>query len=147
MGFTVEVDVAAPPDVVHDYFADPALRPDWQSSLRRIDRLPGPSRGVGARWYDVTLPGAQPLMEVTVDESPHRWAERGTWRGVTAVLDMRFSPATTPRGPGTHVVAVVDTDTPGWRRPLGWGIRLLGPVGIKADLTAAARAIERRTRG
>jgi len=147
MGFTLEVDVAAPPEAVQDYFADPALRPDWQSSLRRIDRLPGPGRGVGARWYDVTLVGAKPLMEVTVDEPGRAWSEKGEWHGLVARLDMTFAPATLPQGPGTKVRALVDVEAPGWRLPLGLGIRLVGPLGIRADLKAAARAIERRTNG
>lgn len=147
MGFTLEVDVAAPPEAVQDYFADPSLRPDWQSSLRRIDRLPGPGRGVGARWYDVTLIGAKPLMEVTVDEPGRAWSERGEWRGLVARLDMTFTATDTDRGPGTRVTAVVDVDAPGWRVPIGLGIRIVGPLGIRADLRAAARAIERRTNG
>lgn len=147
MGFTLEIDVAAPPDAVQDYFADPSLRPDWQSSLRRIDRLGGPARGVGARWYDVTLVGAKPLMEVTVDEPGRAWSEVGEWRGLVARLDMRFEPTVLEGGPGTHVVALVDVDAPGWRMPIGLAIRLFGPLGIRADLKAAARAIERRTNG
>ncbi|WP_460793697.1 SRPBCC family protein, partial [Nocardioides pacificus] len=131
MEFTVELVAQASTERAHAYFADPALRPRWQSSLRAVEPLDGPAQGVGARWYDVTSVGARPLMEVTEDVPGRVWSEVGEWHGLVARLRMTFSPVGADAAGPTLVRAVVSVEAPGWRRPLGWAIRVLGPVGIR----------------
>ena len=76
-----------PPDAAFDYLADPFNRPAWQSSLKRVEDVDGAPR-VGQTWVDVTRVGVRPLMETTELERPHRWTERGTWRGFDATLTL-----------------------------------------------------------
>lgn len=143
MAFVVEVLAAGPPERVQAYFADPALRPRWQSSLRAVEPLDGPSRGVGARWYDVTGVGVRPLMEVTEDVPAQAWAEVGQWRGVVARLRLTFAPAP-PTGAGAPVTLVhaeVSFQAPGWRRPVGLALRALSPAVVRSDLRRGARDV------
>ena len=83
------VRFAVPVEVAFDYLVDPHHRPDWQSSLRRVDEVNGEPR-VGQTWTDVTKPGIRPAMRTTVLERPRLWAESGTWRFVRADLTLRF---------------------------------------------------------
>lgn len=82
-------------EVAFDYLVDPHNRASWQSSLARVEDVDGEPR-VGQTWTDVTRPGLRPRMETTELVRPHRWAERGTWRRVTATLTLTFAP--TPTG-------------------------------------------------
>lgn len=91
----VTVAFPVPREVAFDYLADPARRPEWQSSLARVEDVDGEPR-VGQTWTDVTKPGLRPRMETTELDRPRRWAERGTWRGITATLVLEF--AETPTG-------------------------------------------------
>ncbi|GAA1775415.1 hypothetical protein GCM10009795_021710 [Nocardioides hankookensis] len=77
-------------EVAFDYLVDPRNRPAWQSSLKRVDEVDGAPR-VGQTWVDVTRPGLRPRMETTELERPHRWTERGTWRGYAATLTLTFT--------------------------------------------------------
>ncbi|TIC80198.1 SRPBCC family protein [Nocardioides sp. GY 10127] len=86
------VRFGVPQDVAFDYLVDPANRPAWQSSLRAVTGVEGEPR-VGQTWVDVTVPGLRPAMRTTLLERPHLWAESGRWRGVTATLDLAFTPA------------------------------------------------------
>lgn len=140
MGFTVSVVLDHPVDAVFDYLSDPALRPGWQSSLRRVEILDAGPSGVGTRWYDVTWPGVRPLLEVTAWEQNVRWAEHGRWRGLEVVLDLVFVPLTESR---TRVRATAAVTARGWRRPLGALLDLLGPAVARSDLRRAGRAIRR----
>ena len=135
----VEVYVDASPDTVHAYLSDPRLRPEWQSSLRRVEDVVGEGR-VGTTWTDVTMVGARPRLWVTADEPGRLWAERGEWRGVTAGLRLDLHPAPT----GTRVVATVDLGTPRALAPLGALLRGLAPYAVRSDLRRAARLIAGR---
>ncbi len=104
-------------EVAFDYLADPVRRPEWQSSLARVEDVDGEPR-VGQTWTDVTRPGLRPRMETTVLDRPHRWAERGTWRGITATLVLDF--AATPTG--CDVTATFQIARP-LRRPALWAVR------------------------
>ena len=104
-------------EVAFDYLADPARRPEWQSSLARVEDVDGEPR-VGQTWTDVTKPGLRPRMETTVFDRPHRWAERGTWRGITATLLLEFVPTPT----GCDVRADFEIVRP-LRRPALWAVR------------------------
>ncbi|MDQ1105807.1 SRPBCC family protein [Nocardioides zeae] len=140
------VPFAASPDVVHAYLADPANRPEWQSSLRRVAAVaavgdhPGDT---GTSWEDVTLvPGVRPRMTVEASEPPHRWVEAGTWRFVRATLAMTY----TPRADGgTDARAVAHLEVPGPLTPLALALRVAAPPALRADLRSAARLLARRT--
>jgi hypothetical protein len=88
-GGTVRFGV--PVDVAFDYLVDPRHRPEWQSSLRRVEDVEGEPR-IGQTWTDVTKPGLRPAMETTVLERPRLWAESGTWRFVRADLTLHLVP-------------------------------------------------------
>ncbi|WP_205304977.1 SRPBCC family protein [Nocardioides sp. 616] len=130
------VDVEAPVGRVFDYLSEPANRPAWQASLRRVDQLTdGPAR-IGTRWYDVTWPGMRPLMEITDWEQNVRWVELGRWRGLEVTLDLVFVPLDEHR---TRVRATTDVQAAGWSRPLGWVLDRTGPLAARDDLRRAGR--------
>ena len=83
-----------PREVAFDYLADPHHRPEWQSSLARVEDVDGEPR-VGQTWVDVTKPGMRPAMETTELDRPHRWTEVGTWRGFSATLTLTFTATAT----------------------------------------------------
>jgi hypothetical protein len=123
-------------EVAFDYLADPANRPEWQSSLARVSAISGPV-AVGQTWVDETVPGLKPQMRTTELDRPSRWSESGTWRFVRADLTLTFEPA--PSG------CTVD---------FRFRIHALGPVGLAAtafsvpavglDLRKAAKILGRR---
>ncbi len=113
-----------PPEVAFDYLVDPRNRPEWQSSLNRVEDVDGEPR-VGQTWVDVTKPGVRPAMETTELERPHRWTETGTWRGVSATLTLTFTETAT----GCDVAATVVATLP---------LRLLAPYFVRRDLRHAA---------
>ncbi len=132
-----EVRVVAPaePEAVFDYFADPRNRPAWQSSLRSVELLTDGPPGLGDRWLDRTAVGIVPEMTTTAYERPLRWAETGTWRGISAVLDLGFAglPA------GTEVTArFALTGRRGWG-PVARVAELLATPAVRSDLRRAAR--------
>lgn len=137
MTFTVEVDVQQPPDVVFAWLADLRNRPRWQASLRAVDLRAEPPYDVGTRWCDVTWPGVRPRMEVTAFEPARRWAERGHWHGVVVELRLDLE----ERHGGTTVRATASTHAPTWRRPIGWGLEVLGPIAARDDLRRADRIL------
>ena len=132
----VAVEFAAPIDVVFGYLADPARRPEWQGSLRRIEALRGGGE-VGTTWRDVTAVGARPRMEVTEVDPDRSWAEVGHWHGIEARLRLGFAEVAT----GTVVTATVDVTTSVPQRPVGWLLRRLAPYAVRGDLRRAARAL------
>jgi uncharacterized protein YndB with AHSA1/START domain len=132
----VAVDFAAPVDVVFGYLSDPARRPEWQGSLRRIEALRGDG-AVGTTWRDVTAVGARPRMEVTEVDPARSWAEVGHWRGIEAGLRLGFAEVPT----GSVVTATVDVTTSLPLRPVGWALRRLAPYAVRGDLRRAARAL------
>ena len=132
----VEVEFAAPVDLVFGYLTDPVRRPEWQGSLRRIEDLQG-SGEVGTTWRDVTAVGARPRMEVTELDHASAWAEVGRWRGIEASLRLGF--AEVPNG--TRVTAAVKVTTAVPQRPVGWVLRRLAPYAVRGDLRRAARAL------
>lgn len=114
-------------EVAFDYLADPRNRPEWQSSLSRVEGVDGEPR-VGQTWVDVTTPRLRPRMETTELDRPRRWTERGTWRGVTATLTLDFTETAT----GCDVTATFRIARL-LRRPALWAVR--------ADLRRAAHRL------
>ena len=92
VGGTVPFPV--PAEVAFDYLVDPANRPQWQSSLAAVEDVAG-EVGVGQTWTDVTKPGLRPAMRTTSYDRPRQWSEDGTWKAVTAALDLEFVPTGT----------------------------------------------------
>ncbi|WP_238419468.1 SRPBCC family protein [Gordonia sp. 'Campus'] len=135
----------APIDVVFDYLADPANRPEWQSSLRRIDDLRqvgDRAGGVGTSWTDVTVvPGVSPRMEVTACEPGRVWREIGRWRSVDAVLTLTFE----EREGGTDVHAEAVLTVPAVGGLVLSATRWPAARAVRADLDRAARILAGRS--
>lgn len=136
LGWSVPFPV--PAEVAFDYLADPRNRPEWQSSLRRVEvRDPGAAH-VGQRWRDVTkVPGVVPEMRTTALRRPSLWVEEGRWRAVTATGALRIEPTRT--GCVVRVAARVRVRGP---------LLLIGPVltvaagiTVRPDLRRAARIL------
>jgi hypothetical protein len=138
-----DVRFDVPAEVAFDYLVDPANRPEWQSSLRRVEDVVPARPAVGQTWTDVTVPGLRPAMETTALDRPRTWTERGTWRGVTAELTLAFAdrpggcvvqPSFVLRGRG---VAALPARV----------AALLAPGAVRGDLRRAARVLSERTGG
>ena len=123
------------------YLCDPRNRPEWQSSLRSVEVEADEEPHVGQTWRDVTSVGVRPAMETT-ELVPYKvWTERGTWRGVTATLTLRF----TETASGCRVRAEGDVVGGGpWAVP-ALVAGLLGSSAIASDLRRASRVLSRRT--
>jgi hypothetical protein len=133
----VSVDFDVPSEVAFDFLVDPRNRPQWQSSLRRIEDLSDPTPQVGQTWTDVTAPGLRPAMETTALVPNTSWTERGTWRGITAELTLRFS----PREGGCTVTAEAQVRGRRLLAPLGPVITALAGLAVPADLRRAAELL------
>ena len=127
------VPFAVPREVAFDYLTDPQNRPQWQSSLARVERVEGLPR-VGQRWVDVTKVGLRPAMRTTVFERPTMWAEQGRWRSVEAELVLTFHATVT----GCVVRYRFRIHLLGF---LGLAASVLALPAVAADLRAAAAAV------
>lgn len=135
LGGTVRFDVAR--EAAFDYLVDPRRRPEWQSSLRRVERVDRQPR-VGQTWTDVTKPGLRPAMETTVLERPRLWAESGTWRFVRAELTLHFEPA------GSDACDVHFRFRVHALGPIGFAATAISVSAVGADLRTAARLLADR---
>jgi hypothetical protein len=131
----VEFDV--PAEVAFAYLVDPRNRPQWQSSLRRIEDLSTQTPQVGQSWTDVTTPGLRPAMVTTVLAPSTRWTEVGTWGGISAELTLEFAPS---EG-GCTVLAIAQVQGRGLLRPLGPVITRAAGLAVPGDLKRAARIL------
>ena len=138
----VGVDFEVAPEVAFDYLADPANRPQWQSSLLSVEVPPDEEPHLGQAWRERTAAGVRPHMETT-ELTPYRtWTERGSWRGVTATLTLHFTD--TPGG--CRVRADGQVSGRGvWAVPAG-AASLLASAAIAADLRKAGRILALRSR-
>ena len=135
-----DVRFAVPADVAFDYLVDPHRRPEWQSSLRRVEDVDAGAPSVGQRWVDVTVPGLRPRMETTVLDRPRTWTEVGRWRGIDAVLTLAFA----PDGDGCRVTPTFRVTGRGAVRPLAWAVDRVAVLGVLPDLRRAARLLAAR---
>jgi uncharacterized protein YndB with AHSA1/START domain len=138
----VDVDTPHQPEVLFRYLADPANRPEWQSSLRSV-LLEGPADEprVGMRWRETTVVGVRPQMRITELEPYRVWAEFGTWGGIEGRLTLRFTaiPA------GCRVTAEVALTGRGpWAVP-AYAAARLAPRALRADLERASGILSQRT--
>ena len=138
----VAVAFDAAPAETFDYLVDPANRPGWQASLRRVDRLAaiGESPGeAGTSWTDITwVPGVSPTMEVTDYEPPRRWREIGRWWWADASLTLTFRALADSR---TEVRATAFLTVPTLLAPGAIGLAVVTPWALRADLRSAAAAV------
>lgn len=135
----VRVHLPVSPEVAFDYLVDPAHRPQWQSSLKRVEDVRG-EVGLGQSWTDVTVPGLRPAMRTTAYERPSLWTETGTWRGVRAELTLRFSAS----GAGCDVSVSTRFSGAGpWRLAVPF-VKASAPLAARADLRAAAKILAGR---
>ena len=128
---------------VHDaftYLADPRNRPEWQSSLRRVELLDQGEPQIGLRWRDHTAARVVPEMEITQLEPDVLWAESGRWRAIEADLTLRFAPH---RG-GCSIDAEFVVRGEGYLRPVGWAASWGGLFAVRSDLRRAGRILESR---
>ncbi|ROR92652.1 SRPBCC family protein [Nocardioides aurantiacus] len=134
---TLTYDV--PADVALAYLSDPVNRPEWQSSLRRVELLdPGPPH-TGQRWRDHTAVGVVADMATTALDDAS-WAESGTWRGITADLTLRLE----PHGAGCRVHAQFTVRGRGPWAPVGAAAGAVGLPAVRADLATAGRILSER---
>jgi hypothetical protein len=131
---------AVPAEVAFDYLADPRNRPQWQSSLARVEDVTGAPR-VGQAWTDVTRPGLRPAMRTTELDRPRRWTEVGRWRGFEAELTLAFAPA----GAGCEVTPRMRVRATGLLAPIGWVADRAAPYAVRSDLRRAAAILSRRS--
>jgi len=134
VGGTVAFPV--PAEVAFDYLVDPVNRPQWQSSLASVTDVRG-EVGPGQTWTDVTKPGLRPAMRTTAFDRPRAWSEDGTWKVVTAILALTFTPTTT----GCDVGFRFRITGPGPVRALGLLASAASVLPVRADLRAAARIL------
>lgn len=127
------VDFEVPAEQAFDYLVEPRNRPEWQSSLSRIEQVTGDPR-VGQRWVDVTKGGLRPQMETTALDRPECWSERGAWHGVVATLTLFFD----PRGEGCEVTFRFRVGGRGLLGPLGLGLTAVSVLAVRNDLRRAA---------
>ena len=111
VGGTVAFPVSA--EVAFDYLVDPVNRPEWQSSLAAVTDA-----------YD----------------RPRSWSEDGTWKFVTAILDLTFTPTAT----GCDVGFRFRITGPGPMRALGLLASAASVLPVRADLRTAARVLGER---
>jgi hypothetical protein len=135
------VAFAVPVEIAFDYLVDPANRPEWQSSLRRVEVLDEGPPHLGQRWRDVTsVTGVVPEMRTSALERPTLWVEEGRWRGVTATGALRFEP--TPTGCVVRVAARLRGA--GLLAPLGPVLTVAAGIAVLPDLRRAARILADR---
>jgi uncharacterized protein YndB with AHSA1/START domain len=132
LGGTVRFGV--PAEVAFDYLVDARNRPQWQSSLRRVEEVTGDPRQ-GETWIDVTRAGIRPRMRTDVLERPRRWSESGRWRSVRADLTLRFA---AQGDAGCEVRYSFRIHAAG---PLGLVATALALPAVGADLRRAARIL------
>lgn len=132
--FRVVAEGPAGVEASYAYLTDPARRPEWQSSLRRVEDVVGDG-SLGSSWTDVTSAGVRPRMEVVEAHPPRVWTEEGSWRRVRARLRMTFQ----EHGGGTRAHCEVEILLPRWATPAVWGLRVVAPTAVRADLRKALR--------
>lgn len=132
--------IGAPLVEVFDYLTDPTNRPEWQSSLRRVEEVTPAEPGVGQTWIDVTAAGVRPRMETTEHVHPTRWTEKGTWGAFEAWLRLELAPT----DGGTEVRWTMDLTAGGPTSLVARALRTAAPLAIAADLRRAGRVLENR---
>ena len=137
---TLTYDV--PVGVAFAYLSDPRNRPEWQSSLKRVELLDDGVPRTGQRWLDHTAVGLSPEMVVTEMETDRVWSETGRWRGIEADLELGFAPV--DGGVRCRVEASFEVRGAGLLRPVGWAATGAGLFAVRSDLAKAGRILAER---
>ncbi len=136
--------VAAPRPAVFAYLADPAHRPEWQASLKRVDLLdPGPPH-VGQRWVDHLRGGASFELRITELVPDEVWAEQGRTGPVDAEVTLLFADAVRDGRAGTEVRILARVRGRRAAKPLGWAATAVMAGLVRVDLPRVARILEGR---
>lgn len=136
--FELSLELPHPPPVLFPFLVDPSNRPLWQSSLRAVEGAGAPA--VGSTWHDVTRYGVRAAMQITELEPFRLFTEVGTWRGIDAVLTMRFVQS----GAGTRVSVEGRLNGRGPFAPIAaLGSRWV-PATLRADLIRASELLTER---
>lgn len=136
--------VAAPRSAVYDYFADPANRPEWQASLRRVEVLDeGPPR-VGTRWVDHVVGAPAFHLCITHMDPGELWAEVGTSGPFTAYGTLLFEDAEHEGRSGTVVRCIARVRGRGPSRVLAPFAMGVAAALVRNDLKRAARILSAR---
>lgn len=135
---TLHYDVAA--EVAAAYLADPVHRPEWQSSLRRVEVLDPGAPHAGQRWRDHTAVGLVAEMCTTAYEPGEVWAETGRWRAVSADLTLLLE----PHGTGCRVTVTFALLGRGALAPLLRAATYAALPAVRADLARAGRVLSER---
>jgi len=130
--------IAAPPERVFHFFADPRQRPRWQRSLSQISLLTPGEPGLGTRWRESPVGLGAVTLEVTTHEPPRQWAERGS----SALGELHLTLAFTPEGAGTRVALNATFGFPRPLRVVAWLMKPLILREIQNDMARAARILE-----
>jgi len=131
-----------PVEVAFDYLVEPRNRPQWQSSLSRVevgDEVPHE----GMRWVDVTRIGLHADMQLVEMNRPELWSEWGQWRDrVRARLTLGF----VPTEGGCVVVPDLVLGVDGWfGRPVTAVLARLAAPAVRSDLRRASRILSARS--
>lgn len=131
-----------PVEVAFDYLVEPRNRPEWQSSLARVE-VGAEEPHEGLQWVDVTRIGVRARMRLVELNRPELWSEWGEWRDcVHARLTLGF----VPTGRGCLVVPDLVLGVDGWLgRPVTALLLRLAHRAIRADLRRAARVLSERS--
>jgi uncharacterized protein YndB with AHSA1/START domain len=135
-----------PVEVAFDYLVDPRNRPQWQSSLRRVELVDVGEPREGLRWVDVTRVGVRAQMTLVDVNRPELWSEWGEWRDrVRARLTLAFVPSGVDR---CLVVPDLVLGVDGWLGGVAVRVlRLAARPAVRADLRRAARILSERATG
>lgn len=144
MQLHVEQVVEASVEALFDIVSDPALRTQWQSSLRSVQPLtPGPP-GVGTRWREVTKARVAFDMEISRFERPSCWAEVGHNAWSEVALTVHFKPVIDSPTARTSLSVDVSLVLRGVLKLAAPILALAVPPALRADLQRAASLVRQR---
>lgn len=150
MGGGRSVRFGVPASTAFGYLVDPHHRPEWQSSLRRVEDVSPALPAVGQTWVDVTVPGLRPRMVTTVLERATTWTEVGTWHGIAAELTLDFAADGAGGGDdggggvGCRVTPTFRVTGRGAAYPVAWLLDRVAVHAVLPDLRRAAHLLAER---
>lgn len=86
MQLAIEQAMTATPEALFAMLSDPSQRPRWQRSLSWVQLQTPGSPGLGTRWRERTVFGAEFSMRTVRHEPSRAWAEHGEGRGFEVEL-------------------------------------------------------------
>lgn len=95
-----EADIRRSAEEVFDYASDPATEPEWNSRVKRVQKLTDGPVGVGARYRIMFTQGPAATSECVRFERPGYWEHSGG----SIILTSGFSGRVVPKDGGSHLV-------------------------------------------